>query len=117
MVLWLGFRLMYQAGAVKLTSGCPTWWHLTALDIHHHGTNACCCVESHVAGTCIPNAVAWFAHQMPHWVQALSVVATLVIEILMPFLFFVPTRCVHPLQLPMTRTGSAACCRSGRRLS
>ena len=40
MALWLAFRLMYQAGVVKLTSGCPTWWHLTALDIHHQGRSA-----------------------------------------------------------------------------
>lgn len=30
---WLLFRLMLQSGVVKLTSGCPAWWGLTALDV------------------------------------------------------------------------------------
>ena len=29
LVRWLLFRLMFQSGVVKLTSGCPTWWGLT----------------------------------------------------------------------------------------
>ena len=31
---WLTFRLMFASGVVKLLSGCPTWWSLTALDHH-----------------------------------------------------------------------------------
>lgn len=35
LVKWLLFRLMFASGVVKLTSGCPTWWGLTALDWHY----------------------------------------------------------------------------------
>lgn len=34
LVRWLLFRLMFASGVVKLTSQCPTWWGLTALNYH-----------------------------------------------------------------------------------
>jgi len=46
------FRLMFASGVVKLTSMCPTWWGLTALDWHYESQ-------------CIPTPIAWYAHQMP----------------------------------------------------
>jgi hypothetical protein len=30
---FLAFKLMFQSGVVKLTSGCPTWWNLSALTV------------------------------------------------------------------------------------
>eukprot|EP00049_Salpingoeca_infusionum_P011932 m.211127 g.211127 ORF g.211127 m.211127 type:complete len:656 (+) comp15056_c0_seq1:97-2064(+) len=78
MVRWLFFRLMYLAGIVKLTSGCPTWWGLTALNVHYESQ-------------CIPTPLAWFAHHLPQWIQTNSVMMTLVIEIGLPFLFFAPS--------------------------
>ena len=35
LVRWLAFRLMFASGVVKLTSGCPTWWGLTAMTYHY----------------------------------------------------------------------------------
>ncbi|CAG0897510.1 unnamed protein product [Cyprideis torosa] len=75
---WLLFRLMFQSGVVKLTSKCPTWWGLTALDYHYESQ-------------CLPTPLAWYAHRwIPAWVQKLSVSATFVIEIIIPFFFFIP---------------------------
>ncbi|XP_074024081.1 lipase maturation factor 2 [Numenius arquata] len=79
LVRWLLFRLMFASGVVKLTSRCPTWWGLTALTYHYETQ-------------CIPTPVAWFAHQLPVWFQKFSVVATYVIEIAVPLLFFAPIR-------------------------
>ncbi|XP_062435275.1 lipase maturation factor 2 [Rhea pennata] len=79
LVRWLLFRLMFASGVVKLTSRCPTWWGLTALTYHYETQ-------------CIPMPVAWFAHQLPVWVQKFSVVATYIIEIAIPLLFFAPIR-------------------------
>lgn len=81
---WLLFRLMFTSGVVKLTSMCPTWWGLTALDWHYESQ-------------CIPTPLAWYAHQLPEWIQRLSVVATYVIEIGLPFLFFSPVRLLRLL--------------------
>uniref|UniRef100_A0ABM5GLF6 Lipase maturation factor n=1 Tax=Pogona vitticeps TaxID=103695 RepID=A0ABM5GLF6_9SAUR len=79
LVRWLLFRLMFASGVVKLTSRCPTWWGLTALTYHYETQ-------------CIPTPAAWFAHQLPVWFQKFSVVATYVIEIVIPPLFFAPLR-------------------------
>ncbi|XP_053572284.1 lipase maturation factor 2 [Bombina bombina] len=79
LVRWLLFRLMFASGVVKLTSRCPTWWGLTALTYHYETQ-------------CIPTPVAWYAHQLPVWFQKLSIVATYVIEIGIPWLFFLPSR-------------------------
>nr|XP_056702627.1 lipase maturation factor 2 [Euleptes europaea] len=79
LVRWLLFRLMFASGVVKLTSRCPTWWGLTALTYHYETQ-------------CIPTPAAWFAHQLPVWLQKFSVVATYAIEIAIPPLFFVPVR-------------------------
>ncbi|XP_047128916.1 lipase maturation factor 2 isoform X3 [Hydra vulgaris] len=79
LVKWLLFRLMFASGIVKLTSMCPAWWSLTALNWHYESQ-------------CIPTALAWYAHQLPEFFQKLSVVVTFVIEIPIPFLFFSPLR-------------------------
>ncbi|XP_054159752.1 lipase maturation factor 2-like [Oppia nitens] len=77
LVRWLLFRLMFASGIVKLTSECPTWWSLTALDIHFESQ-------------CIPTPLAWFAHHLPTPLLRLSVVMTYIIEIIVPFMFFIP---------------------------
>lgn len=46
----------------------------------------------HYETQCIPTPGAWFAHQLPVWFQKFSVVATYVIEIAVPVLFFAPAR-------------------------
>ncbi|XP_028935205.1 LOW QUALITY PROTEIN: lipase maturation factor 2 [Ornithorhynchus anatinus] len=79
LVRWLLFRLMFASGVVKLSSRCPTWWGLTALTYHYETQ-------------CLPTPAAWLAHQLPVWLHKLSVVATFVIEIALPPLFFAPTR-------------------------
>ncbi|KAM9684692.1 lipase maturation factor 2 [Dama dama] len=79
LVRWLLFRLMFASGVVKLTSRCPAWWGLTALTYHYETQ-------------CLPTPAAWFAHHLPVWLHKLSVVATFLIEIAVPPLFFVPVR-------------------------
>ncbi|KAM8778436.1 lipase maturation factor 2 [Rhynchonycteris naso] len=79
LVRWLLFRLMFASGVVKLTSRCPTWWGLTALTYHYETQ-------------CLPTPASWFAHHLPVWLHKLSVVATFLIEIAVPPLFFTPGR-------------------------
>ncbi|NXF42273.1 LMF2 factor, partial [Nyctibius bracteatus] len=70
LVRWLLFRLMFASGVVKLTSRCPTWWGLTGED----------------------GGGGLGATGLPVWFHKLSVVATYVIEIAIPLLFFAPLR-------------------------
>ncbi|XP_036904583.1 lipase maturation factor 2 [Sturnira hondurensis] len=79
LVRWLLFRLMFASGVVKLTSRCPAWWGLTALTYHYETQ-------------CLPTPAAWFAHHLPVWLHKLSVVATFLIEMAVPPLFFAPAR-------------------------
>jgi hypothetical protein len=76
---WLLFRLRFMSGLSKLSSGDPTWSGLTALDTYFE-------VQP------LPNPVAWYAHQLPEWLLRFGTGATLVIEILVPFMMFLPRR-------------------------
>ncbi len=84
--LWLVrlllFKLMFFSGVVKLLDDHPVkqdWHKLTALNYHYETQ-------------CIPNAVAWYAHQLPEWFQKFSVFSVFVIELGVPFLIFLPRR-------------------------
>ncbi|KAK4309275.1 hypothetical protein Pmani_019088 [Petrolisthes manimaculis] len=79
LVRWALFRLMFASGVVKLQSSCPTWWGLTALPLHYESQ-------------CLPTPVAALMYFLPGWWHKLCVVATFVIEIAIPFMFFSPVR-------------------------
>src|SRR2546421_659491 len=64
LMLWLVFRLMFGSGAVKLASGDPTWRNLTAMAFHYETQP-------------IPTPAAWYAYQLPLWIQKASTAATL----------------------------------------
>lgn len=74
---FVAFKLMLQAGVVKLQALCPTWESLSAL-------------EYHFATQPLPTPLAWFAHQLPPIVLRLSVAATLLIEIPLTILLVCP---------------------------
>ncbi len=67
------FKLMLMSGAVKLTSGDPTWQDLTALD-YHYWTQP------------IPHPLAWFAHNLPDWTRSFSVLGNHFAELFAPWL-------------------------------
>jgi hypothetical protein len=74
---WLLFRFMLLSGVVKLLTHDPTWAHLTALNYHYETQP-------------LPTPLAWYAHQLPDWFQQFSVLATLGIELVLPWLIFLP---------------------------
>jgi len=76
---WLLFRLLLSSAAVKLTSGDPSWKDLTALTVHFETQP-------------LPTWTAWYVHHFPYVVLRAMTGATLVIEGLVPFLFFAPRR-------------------------
>ncbi len=76
---WLLFRFMLVSGLVKLFSGDPSWANLTALDFHYETQP-------------LPTPLAWYAHQLPEWFQQFSVLAMFGIELLLPWLVFLPRR-------------------------
>ncbi|XP_051547301.1 lipase maturation factor 2-like [Myxocyprinus asiaticus] len=77
---WLLFRLTFCTGVIKLASGDPAWWKLSALS-HHF--------ENQIS----PTPLAWYARQLPDWLLKFGAVALLQCEIVVPLLtFFAPIR-------------------------
>ena len=76
---FLLFRLMFASGVVKLASGDPTWWGLSALRVHYETQP-------------LPTAMGWYAHQLPAALQRLSAGVMFAIELGLPFLIFLPRR-------------------------
>ena len=71
------FRLIFCSGVVKLSSGDDTWRSLRALDFHFLTQP-------------LPNPLAWFAHHLPVDVLTAACAILFVIELVLPFAFFLP---------------------------
>ncbi len=84
LLVWLVFRLMFLSGVVKLTSGDATWATLTAL-AHHYETQP------------LPTLLGWYAHHLPVWFHRTSCAVMFIIELVLPFLFWLPWRQVRHL--------------------
>jgi predicted DCC family thiol-disulfide oxidoreductase YuxK len=99
---WLLFRLMFSSGIVKLGSGDPAWRSLTALRFHYETQP-------------LPTWIGWAFHQLPISFQEASCVFLFLVEILVPFLVFLPRRGKHlafgfllTLQVLIALTGNYA---------
>jgi predicted DCC family thiol-disulfide oxidoreductase YuxK len=76
---WLLFRFMFMSGVVKLLSGDPNWWGLTALS-YHFMTQP------------LPTPLAFYAARLPTGVLKVATGAVFVVELALPFLIFFPRR-------------------------
>ncbi len=76
---WLLFRFMLMSGVVKLLSGDPNWWNLSALS-YHFTTQP------------LPTPLAWYAAHLPPDVLRFATAAVFFIELLLPWLIFLPRR-------------------------
>jgi len=97
---WLLFRFMLFSGLVKLFTHDASWTHLTALNYHYETQP-------------LPTPLAWYAHQLPDWFQHLSVLSMFGIELVLPWLIFMPRRLRFVaawgflvLQIAITLTGN-----------
>jgi len=76
---WLLFRFMFMSGVVKLISGDPNWWNLSALS-YHFLTQP------------LPTPLAWHAAQLPLTALKFATGAVFFIELGLPLLIFAPRR-------------------------
>ncbi len=74
---WLLFRLIFQSGVGKLSSGDAAWRDLSAIRYHWFTQP-------------LPTPAAWYASKLPDGWQRAATAATHVIEIGVPFLIFGP---------------------------
>ena len=77
LLLWEWFRIYFQSGVVKLESGDPTWRNLTALyEYYQNGP--------------LPTWIGWYLQHLPHWFHIASAAATLVMELILVWMAFLP---------------------------
>jgi lipase maturation factor 1 len=86
LLLWayrfLLFRLMFESGVVKLTSHDPSWRNFHALRFHFFTQP-------------LPTPLAYYAARLPNWLLDSFTVATLAIELIVPFFLFGPRLLRH----------------------
>ena len=76
---WEWFRIYFQSGAVKLLSGDIEWRNFTAMDEYYQNGP-------------LPTWIGWYVQHLPHKVHAFATGATLVMELGLIWMFFLPRR-------------------------
>jgi hypothetical protein len=99
---WEWFRIYLESGIVKVGSHDPQWRSLTALD-HYYENGP------------LPDWIGWYAQQLPHGFQASVTLATLIIELGLVWMLFLPRRLrllcfliVTPFQIGIILTANLA---------
>jgi len=76
---WEWFRIYFESGVVKLASGDPQWRNFTAMDEYYQNGP-------------LPTWIGWYVQHLPHWFHAFATGATLVLELGLVFMLFLPRR-------------------------
>jgi len=76
---WEWFRIYFESGVVKLASGDPEWRNFTAMDEYYQNGP-------------LPTWIGWYVQHLPHWFHAFATGATLVLELGLVFMLFLPRR-------------------------
>jgi hypothetical protein len=74
---WEWFRIYFESGMAKLLSGDRQWLHLTAMDSYYQNSP-------------LPSWVGWYVQQAPHWFATATALGTLVMELGVVLLVFLP---------------------------
>jgi hypothetical protein len=76
---WEWFRIYFESGLVKMASGDPTWRNLTAMDEYYQNGP-------------LPTWLGWYAQHLPQRFHAATAGLTLLVELFLVLLFFLPRR-------------------------
>lgn len=79
LLLWEWFRIYFESGIVKRLSGDPEWRHLTAMDEYYQNGP-------------LPTWIGWYVEHLPHWFHVATAAGTLVMEIGIVWMLFLPRR-------------------------
>lgn len=74
---WEWFRIYFESGLVKVLSGDSSW---------HNGT----AMIGYYQNSPLPTWVGWYAGHLPNWFQRASTVGTLVMELALVLMLFLP---------------------------
>jgi len=76
-LLW--FSIYFESGFAKYFGGDPSWRDLTAMDEYYQNGP-------------LPTWIGWYAGQLPHWFHASTALLTLVVELLIVWMVWLPRR-------------------------
>ena len=76
---WEWFRIYFESGVVKLASGDPEWRNFTAMDEYYQNGP-------------LPTWIGWYVQHLSHSFHAFATGATLVLELGLVFMLFLPRR-------------------------
>jgi len=76
---WEWFRIYFESGMVKLASGEPQWRNFTAMDEYYQNGP-------------LPTWIGWYVQHLPHGFHAFATGATLVLELGLVWMLFMPRR-------------------------
>jgi hypothetical protein len=74
---WEWFRIYFESGLVKFLSGEVQWRNFTAMDEYYQNSP-------------LPTWVGWYVEHMPHWFHAGTVAGTLIMELAIVWMLFLP---------------------------
>src|SRR5271165_373073 len=79
LLLWEWFRIYFESGVAKIVGGDPEWRNFTAMDDYYQNGP-------------LPTWIGWYVQHLPHWFHASTVLYTLVVELLIVWMLFLPRR-------------------------
>lgn len=99
-LLW--FTIYFESGIAKYLGGDPSWRNFTAMDQYYQNGP-------------LPTWIGWYAQQLPHWFHSATAIFTLLVELLIVWMLFLPRRyriicffIVTPLQISIILTANYA---------
>lgn len=81
---WVCFRFLFSSGAVKLASGCPHWWNLSA-------------IKHHMLTVPLPTNLAFYSYYLSDGWLKITTIYVQITELLIVWLFFAPIRSLRIL--------------------
>jgi hypothetical protein len=76
---WEWFRIYFESGVAKIASGDLEWRHLTAMDEYYQNGP-------------LPTWVGWYMEHLPHRFHMATAAATLLLELVVVWMLFLPRR-------------------------
>ncbi len=76
---WEWFRIYFESGLAKMLGGDPEWRHFTAMDEYYQNGP-------------LPTWIGWYVQHLPHWFHYSTAVATLILELGLVWMLFLPRR-------------------------
>ena len=76
-LLW--FSIYFDSGVAKYFGGDPSWRDFTAMDQYYQNGP-------------LPTWIGWYAQQLPHWFHKSSAIFTILVELILVWMIFLPRR-------------------------